>query len=157
MNSKIAKIIVAIYLLLYGGVNLLIVLAFNGSNQPVVALLINLTIVVLALTLLFVADQQIEKVVFILLLAAFGTNIFLRFFTTIPTSAIYSFSFGAYIIPIGFSIIYFLNLNKEKNQVEKTPASSLETRLNELEKFYSNGLITSEEYLEKRKKIIELI
>lgn len=157
MNSKIAKIITAIYALLYGGVNLILELAFFSSSMPTLSLLINIAIVAFALTLLFVSDTQVEKIVIILLLATFGTNILRVFFNPISFSRIFSLSFSSYVIPVAFTIIYFIYVNKAQNVELDTSTPTLERRLNELEKVYINGLLSTEEYLAKRKKIIDSI
>lgn len=168
MKNSVLKIIIGILTIISGGGHLISNIFLFTYDVKDLALLINLALIILGLVLLITKERPTAKAMVIGILIAYGASILLSAVVSLVTVFRVSLSLGINILPIIFAIIYLTNESKEA-AVEPTftshsddihhkmtgqPTAS-EERLNVLRKLYDDGLISYDEYHQKRQQIID--
>jgi len=171
MKKSVMKNIIAISTLIIASLNIIgfvfsmLLLSFRLID------LLNIALIVLPIVLLMTTEPKREKAIIIIILTIFSIQLMNNVLNRISITRI---SDGLSFIPFVFSIVYLVNDQKNQHTnnnvgisssekhndvTEKFTASkkTLEARLTYLEKLYKDGLISSSEYEEKRKDIINSV
>lgn len=168
MKSKTAKKVVAIYSLIMGAIALFGTLGqgqFARGDGAV--LILEVILIVMGVTLLIVSQTHTEKILIVIALIIYSFCMLAGLLVTFVIPPLGLLVMAMYGVPFIFSIIY-LSSKKDKNianhpnlsenhyhtGIYHSQSESSQIKLATIKRLYEDGLITLEEYEEKRKQII---
>lgn len=168
MKNNVLKLIIGILAMLHGSVSTIVRIIFFTNTFRDLGGLVSVAIFVMGLILLLTKDRGTARAMVIGILVGYFAIFGVGIITFISVSRTFRTGLGLNVLPVIFSIIYLVNDQKETNPAvyNSTNADSIhhkmtgrptstEERLNAVTKLYDDGLISYDEYVAKRKKIIE--
>lgn len=163
MRSSTAAKVVGIYSIVFGALSLLGQLTdlVEQDNSPILSIIIAILFVSFGIVILVRTNNNesakgfvVTLLVFYMIVAVAGLIILA---VPIVGPIIFVVLEAMVITPIIFSFMYFSKFSKEQNEVVHTAQNTsflLHDKLRELESLLSEGVISQEEYEEKRQAII---
>ncbi len=164
MNRHIIKIILSVYIFITIGISTIfrILIVSQALQLSDINLIVNALIAIFAVILLISKDKDNEKIMAILIICGYGLRVIFQIVNIIITWR-FHINVGGMLVPIALAIAFLFILHREESgnpimaskQHKDAQLGPVEIRLNKLQKLYDDGLISRDEYDDKRRQIIE--